>query len=226
MQFEVFNRPGNCALRSQLAPSETVVAEGGSMICMSSHLQVTTTTMKRNQGSLLAAGKRLLTGESFFLNHFHADSGGGEVWFAPRLPGDIVILDPTERPIIVQAGSFLCADESLDMDSSWQGIKSLFAGEWAFWIKFTGSGKLAANSFGEIYPVQVDGEYFVDTGHIVAFTEGLNFSVTKLGDSWIGSFLGGEGLVTKFQGHGTVWCQSHNMRAYGSALGSLLRARS
>ena len=47
---------------------------------------------------------------------------------------------------------------------------------------------------------RVDGEYIVDTGHIVAFNETLNFSLSKAGKSWMSSILGGEGLVCRFQG--------------------------
>ncbi|MCI5144481.1 MAG: AIM24 family protein, partial [Candidatus Electrothrix sp. AR3] len=88
-----------------------------------------------------------------------------------------------------------------------------------------GSGKVVINSFGEIYPIEVDGEYIVDTGHIVAFNETLNFDITKAGKSWISSFLGGEGLVCKFKGKGTVWCQSHNATGFGQTLGPMLRSR-
>jgi uncharacterized protein (AIM24 family) len=81
------------------------------------------------------------------------------------------------------------------------------------------------NSFGAIYEQQVDGELIVDTGHIVAFNETLQFTLTKAGDSWLHSILGGEGLVCKFRGKGTVWCQSNNQRSFGSALTPTLRAR-
>ena len=72
---------------------------------------------------------------------------------------------------------------------------------------------------------RVDGEYIVDTGHIVAFNETLNFTITKAGGSWMTAILGGEGLVCKFQGRGTVWCQSHNPSGFGQAIGPLLKAR-
>ena len=65
----------------------------------------------------------------------------------------------------------------------------------------------------------------VDTGHIVAFNEGLSFEITKAGGSWISSFLGGEGFVCKFNGKGTVWCQSHNQGSFGGILGPTLRPR-
>ena len=81
------------------------------------------------------------------------------------------------------------------------------------------------NSFGAIYPVEVDGEYIVDTGHIVAFNETLDFSVTKAGGSWATAIFGGEGLVCRFHGKGTVWCQSHNMNSFGQTLGPKLKTR-
>ena len=65
----------------------------------------------------------------------------------------------------------------------------------------------------------------MDTGHIVAFNDTLDFSITKAGGSWISSFLGGEGLVCKFKGKGTVWCQSHNASGFGKILGPRLKPR-
>ena len=66
-------------------------------------------------------------------------------------------------------------------------------------------------------------EDIVDTGHIVAFDEGLKFKLSKVGKSWTGSFLGGEGIVCRFSGKGTVWCQSHSPANLGNALGRLLK---
>ena len=65
----------------------------------------------------------------------------------------------------------------------------------------------------------------IDTGHVVAFTEALDFSITKAGKSWVSSFLGGEGLVCKFKGRGRVYCQSHNPPSFGRAVGKLLKPR-
>ena len=57
----------------------------------------------------------------------------------------------------------------------------------------------------------------VDTGHMVAFTEGVDYSIGKVGGirSLIG---GGEGLVMKFRGSGSVWVQTRNMSALASSL--------
>jgi uncharacterized protein (TIGR00266 family) len=108
---------------------------------------------------------------------------------------------------------------------NWQGFKNFLSGENLFWLKASGQGKLVFNSFGSIYQVEVDGEYTVDTGHIVAFSEGLSFDISKAGKSWISSFLGGEGLVCNFKGKGTLWCQSHNESEFGKTLGPMLRPK-
>ena len=73
--------------------------------------------------------------------------------------------------------------------------------------------------------MDVDGEYIVDTGHIVAFEDTLQFRIVKAGRSLIGSFLGGEGLVCKFKGQGKLYCQSHNPPNFGKLIGPKLKAR-
>ncbi|MDR9405037.1 MAG: TIGR00266 family protein, partial [Halothece sp. Uz-M2-17] len=114
-----------------------------------------------------------------------------------------------------------------DLQAEFNGLKSFFSGESIFWLSLSGYGTALITSFGAIYEIPVDGEYIVDTGHIVAFERSLEFEVTKAGSSWIGSLLGigGEGLVCRFQGQGTVYCQTHNNGSFGSLVGSQLPPR-
>lgn len=225
MEIDITFRPGNSIAKVSLAPNEQVTAEGGAMVTMSGDMDIKTTTHKKGKGGLLKAAKRLLSGESFFLNHYTASNEGGEVLLATALPGDMKAIDLDNERLIVQGGSYVASSPDIDIDMGWQGFKSILSGEGIFWLNLSGKGKVVFNSFGAIYPVKVDGEYIVDTGHIVAFNETLSFTITKAGKSWISSFLGGEGLVCKFQGKGTIWCQSHNAASFGSALGPCLRAR-
>lgn len=225
MNTEILHGPGNAAARITLDPNETITTEGGAMIAMSAHLNLTTSTRQKGQGGLLKAAKRLLSGESFFLNHYTAGSAGGEVYLATTLPGDMMKLALTGGSLIVQGGSFVACSDGVSMDMSWQGFKSFLSGERAFWLRIGGSGDVVLSSYGAIYPIEIDGEYIVDTGHIVAFDETLNFRLSKAGKSWIGSMLGGEGIVCRFQGRGVVWCQSHNAPSFGRALGPMLKPR-
>jgi len=225
MQIELLHRPGNTAAKITLQPGQTITAEAGSMIAMSGNMDITTTTHKKKSRGLLKAMKRKLAGESLFLNHFEPKNGAGEVFLGSSLAGDMLTLDLDNESLIVQNGSFMASSEGIEVDMGWQGFKSLLSGENAIWLNINGEGTVLLSSFGAIYPVEVDGEYIVDSGHIVAFNETLDFSITKAGKSWLHSFLGGEGLVCKFKGTGTVWCQSHNPSSFGNALTSSLRVR-
>ncbi len=225
MEVEILHRPGCSAAKVTLAPQEHITAEGGAMISMDGDMQIETTTHKRGKGGILKGVKRLLSGESFFINHFTAPSTGGVVLLSATLPGDMITVDLNQESLIVQGGSWVASEPNIEVDMSWQGFKSFLSGERVFWLNLNGTGKVILSSFGAIYPIEVDGEYIVDTGHIVAFEQTLNFKLSKAGKSWIRSILGGEGIVCKFEGKGTVWCQSHNPPSFGRTLGPMLRPR-
>ena len=61
----------------------------------------------------------------------------------------------------------------------------------------------------------------VDTGHLVAFTDGVEYSIGKVGGlvSLIG---GGEGLVMKFRGEGKVWVQTRTIATLADLLNPLI----
>lgn len=224
MNIEIKHGPANSAAQIKLSPNETCVAEAGAMIAMSGNVGVTTSTHKKNSGSMMKALKRMLTGESFFMNHFTAGGDGGEVWLSTTLSGDMTHLKlDGSKKIVTQSGSFVAASDGIDMDLGWQGFKSMFSGENLLWINLSGSGDVVLNSFGSIYAIDVDGEYIVDTGHIVAFEESLQFKISKVSSSWLSTIFGGEGLVCRFSGKGKVWCQSHNPTSFGQSLTPFLK---
>jgi uncharacterized protein (TIGR00266 family) len=168
----------------------------------------------------------MLAGENFFLNHFTAEREGQLLIVGPSLSGDIAHHRLAHGSLIVQGSSWLASGPGIDIDATFQGLgKALFSGESVFWVKCSGQGDLLLSSFGAIYEVDVDGTYIVDSGHIVAFEDTLQFKVGKLGDSWITSFLSGEGLVCHFSGRGRLWCQSHNPPSFGRLLGPELYPR-
>lgn len=216
-------QPGSTAAEIVLQPGQEFTAEAGAMIAMTPNISMTTTTYKKNSGGIFKGLKRLLSGESFFLNHYTAGNTPGKVWLGTTHAGDMLTKELNGEGIIVQGGSYVASSPEIEVDLSFQGFKSLISKEGLFWLNIKGKGTVIINSFGAIYPIQVNGEYIVDTGHIVAFEENLNFTLTKAGKSWISSFLGGEGLVCKFKGQGTVWIQSHNTSSFGQALSSKLK---
>lgn len=225
MEVELLHRPGNTAACIHLAENEVCTTESGAMIAMSGNMAIETTTHKKGKGSVLKAIKRAFGGESIFMNHFHPQGGNGELWLGTALAGDMMVHELDNETLIVQGSSFMACEQGVDLDTGWQGFKSILSGESVFWLHISGQGKVVLSSFGAIYPIAVNGEYIVDTGHIVAFDETLDFTITKAGKSWLHSMLGGEGMVCKFHGKGTVWCQSHNPQSFGGSLTPNLIAR-
>lgn len=203
-----------------------IVCEVGAMIAMSTGFSVSTAARQKGGGGLWAGVKRMVAGENFFLNQFTAQRPAQTLIIGPGLCGDVVHHRMTGGALVVQGSSWLASGPDISLDATFQGLgKALFAGEGVFWIKCSGRGDLFLNSFGAIYEVEVNGSHIVDSGHIVAFEDTLQFSVGKLGDSWVQSFLSGEGLVCHFKGQGKLYCQSHNPPNFGKLLGPRLKPR-
>jgi uncharacterized protein (TIGR00266 family) len=225
MNIELLHQPDSAIARVSLDAGEELVAQAGAMIAMSGNINASTTLRQGKGGGIMGGLKRMVAGESLFLSVFRSPTDGNEVWLAPKLIGDLLIYEMKGQDLIVQATSYLACSSEVDLDVGVQGLKSLFSGESIFWLTFSGYGLALLTSFGGIYEVPVDGEYIVDTGHIVAFERSLDFSISKPGNSWLGAFLGGEGLVCRFRGQGKVYCQTHNPGAFGATVGSQLPPR-
>jgi len=219
MTVDIIQRPASSAAKIGLSAQEHITAEGGAMIAMSGDMEVTTTTHKKEGGRVLKGLARKLGGEGLFMNHFTAGPKGGELYLSTTLTGDMECIPLREGTnLMVQKGSFVAHESTVDMAISWQGLKNIFSGESMIWLKMSGSGQVIINAFGALYPVDVDGEYIVDTGNLAAFEDTLSYTISKAGKSLLSSFLGGEGLVCRFQGTGRVWCQTHADRNFGMSL--------
>jgi uncharacterized protein (TIGR00266 family) len=191
-----------------LPPGGEVKAEAGAMTSMSGGVEIET----KAQGGMLAGLKRSVLGEeSFFINTFRAPSGG-ELTVSPTLPGDIVHLPLSgSGALMVQSGSWLASDAGVQVDTKWGGGRTFFSGEGLFLLRCTGAGDMIVSSFGAIEHRELaPGEVLkVDTGHIVAFEEGLGYQVNKVG-GWKSTLLSGEGLVATFNGPGSLWMQTRS----------------
>lgn len=223
MNIDIQMRPGSSVAKVDLNPGEVLTAEGGTMIAMSNDMQIETTTHKKGKGGIMKGLKRMLAGEGFFINHFTAGANGGEIYLAPTLPGDMFVKELNGESLIITGGGYLASEHDIEIDLKWGGLGNAFlGGENFIWVNVSGTGKVLINTYGEVYQVVVDGDYIVDTGHIVAYEPSLSMKITKAGSSWMSSILGGEGFVAKFSGKGILWCQSHNPVSFGRGIGPSL----
>jgi uncharacterized protein (TIGR00266 family) len=225
MNIELLQQPDCAIARVVLEAQEELVAQAGAMVAMKGSIDVNTTLRQGKGGGIMGGLKRMLAGESLFLSVFRSPTAGGEIFLAPKMMGDILLYEMTGNELIVQSGSYLASAPDVDIELGFTGFKSVFSGESIFWLRITGYGSVLLTSFGGVYAIDVDGDYIVDTGHIVAFEKTLDYQITKPGGSWMGAFLGGEGFVCRFHGKGKVYCQTHNAGAFGSLVGSKLPPR-
>ena len=117
--------------------------------------------------------------------------------------------------IFLQSSAYVASGMQVNVDSKWQGFKGFFSGEGLFLLRCTGHGDLWFNTYGAMIEIPVDGNYVVDTSHVVAFTGGLQYNVESVG-GLKSLFLSGEGLVCRFAGQGKVWIQTRHPMAFAN----------
>lgn len=208
MQTEIEFGPAYAVAKVTLAGGERVKADGGAMLAMTTGTEIETSVQG---GALKGLRRSILGGESFFMNTFTAPPQGGEILFAPKLPGDIVPFDLQGRMMYLTSGNYIASEESVDIDSHWGGAKTFFGSQGLFMLKVQGQGQVIAGSFGAIKPMELQaGEsYTIDTGHLVGWEEGIAYEVHKAG-SWKSTFLSGEGLVATLTGPGRLYIQTRS----------------
>ena len=205
MRTEIEFSPSYSLLTVTLEPGETVRAEPGAMVA-----QQDVEMQTGIGGGLFGAARRMLGAESFVMNTFTGESGGGWVCLAPPTPGDIrrfEVLPGSE--LFIQSGAFLACAGGVEVDSQFQGMKGLFTGERLFFLRAFAReepGEVFYHSYGAIR------ELVVDTGHLVAFTGGVVYTIGRVG-GLRSLALGGEGLGMRFRAGegGHVWIQTRNL---------------
>ena len=222
MQTEVLYSPAYATAKLTLAAGEAVRAESGAMLAMSPGIAMETST----QGGVLKGLKRaVLGGESFFVNTFTAQVDGAELYVAPSLPGDVVAW-PLKGQLFVTSGSYLASSAGIEVDTQWGGGKTFFSSEGLFMLRVAGQGELVLSSYGAIHHIdlQPGQTYTVDTGHMVAWTDGVQYAVRRVG-GWKSTLFSGEGLVCEFNGTGKLWFQTRNAGSLASFLHPFRRVR-
>ncbi|MGI0488564.1 TIGR00266 family protein [Pantanalinema rosaneae CENA516] len=216
MQVELMYQPAYTIGRVHLTGGEQVRVEAASMVGMSSGISLQT---QATGGFLKSLGRAFLGGESFFQNVYTAPAQGGEVLVAPSLPGDMAVLQITE-PMLVQSGAYVASDLGVEIDSKWGGSRSFFGtGGGLFMLRAQGSGQIIVSSYGGIHEMTLAaGEsYTIDTGHLVALSESIQFKTRSIGG--IKTFMfSGEGFVADLTGPGKILVQTRSQDQFLSWL--------
>jgi uncharacterized protein (TIGR00266 family) len=205
----------------ELDPGEAAVAEAGGMMFMHEGIEMETIFGDGSQqnrgflGSLVGAGKRLLTGESLFMTVFmNQGPGKRTVAFGAPYPGKIVPVHLAEigGELIAQKDSFLVAAKGVSIGIALQKRlgAGFFGGEGFIMERLQGDGWAFIHAGGCLTErTLAAGETLrVDTGCIVAFQPSVDYDIQYVGRIKTALF-GGEGLFfATLRGPGKVWLQS------------------
>src|SRR5688572_8178385 len=205
----------------ELDPMEAVVAEAGGMMFMEDGIQMETIFGDGSQqntgflGTLLGAGKRLITGESLFMTVFqNRGTGKKKVAFGAPYPGKIIAVHLSEvgGELLAQKDSFLCAAKGVTLGIAFTKRfgAGLFGGEGFILQRLQGDGLAFVHAGGTLYERNLaPGEMLrVDTGCIVAFQPSVDYDIQMVGGIKSALF-GGEGLFfATLRGPGKIWLQS------------------
>jgi uncharacterized protein (TIGR00266 family) len=208
----------------ELDPQEIVIAEAGAMLYMEDGIDFTTRMGDGSNPSaglfdkLLAAGSRVIAGESLFLTHF-TNRGWGKkhVAFSAPYPGTIIPLDLRQLggTVIVQKDAFLCAAYGTKLSITFNKRlgAGFFGGEGFILQQLQGDGKAFVHAGGTVIERQLNNEVLrVDTGCIVGFETSIDYDIQQAGNLRSMVF-GGEGIfLATLRGTGKVWLQSMPIR--------------
>lgn len=206
-----------------LDPGEAVVADAGAMMFMQDGIEMATQLSMSQQnkgmfGKLFEAGKRVLTGESFFITMFGNNARERrDVAFAAPFPGHIVPLELADHggELLCQKDSFLCAARGVEVTIAFtKRIGAGFFGGEGFILQRLvapgGRGQAFCHAGGSVMAQTLrPGEVLrVDTGCLVAFEKTVDYSIEMV-PGIKNKIFGGEGLFyVRMTGPGTVWLQT------------------
>jgi uncharacterized protein (TIGR00266 family) len=205
----------------ELDLAEAVVAESGAMMFMDDGIAMEaifgdgSVQHSGLMGSLLGAGKRLLTGESLFMTIYQNQAAAKRrVAFGAPIPGRIIPVNLRDfgGELIVQKESFLCAAKGVSIGIAFQKRlgAGLFGGEGFILERLTGDGMAFIYAGGALHErTLAPGELIkVDTGCITAFEPSVDYDIQYVGGIKTAIF-GGEGLFfATLRGPGRIWLQS------------------
>ncbi|MEA3358499.1 MAG: TIGR00266 family protein [Thermodesulfobacteriota bacterium] len=204
----------------ELDPGETVIAEASAMNYMENGITFEakmgdgSNTNEGFLGKMLSAGKRVLTQESIFITHFtNEGQEKRRVAFAAPYPGKIIPVDMSKvgGKLLCQKDAFLAAALGTKLGIAFNKRlgTGFFGGEGFILQSIHGDGMVFVHACGTVVKKELNNETLrVDTGCLVAFTQGVQYNIEMVG-GLKSMFFGGEGLfLATLSGTGTVLLQS------------------
>ena len=206
MKYEI--KGGNFpVVTCTLSSGEQMITEKGSMVWMSSNID-----METQGGGLGKMFSKAFSGESMFQNIYTA-RGEGMITFGSSFPGQIIPLQVSPgREMILQKSAFLASETGVTLSIFFNKKlgAGLFGGEGFIMQKISGQGIAFVEIDGELvaYDLKPGETLVVDTGNVAGFESTVSMDIRQV-PGLKNKLLGGEGLFnTHLTGPGKVWLQT------------------
>nr|WP_324257302.1 TIGR00266 family protein [Cellvibrio fontiphilus] len=208
MKTEIKGSQAFSYIEVELQPGETIISESNAMSSMDAALDL---KAKLNGGFFKGLMRKYLGGESLFINHFTNNTPQPRrMTLVQGTPGEICQRRMDKDEIFLQPSAFVACTQGVKLELVWAGLVSFIAREGLFRLKISGSGDVFYGAYGALLEREIDGEYIVDTSHLVAYEPGIKLKL-QLAGGIFSSFFGGEGLVTRVEGKGKIIIQSRSI---------------
>jgi uncharacterized protein (AIM24 family) len=131
--------------------------------------------------------------------------------------------------ILVEHTSFLAAEDTVDYGASLARLSAgILGGEGLFLAKFSGNGTVWLHGIGGMLQLNLlDGqEVQIEASHLLAFDEGMQYGISRVGGlkTMILSGLEGEGLFfVTIRGPGRVFMHAVSRLQFAASLLNVLR---
>lgn len=215
MNTTIAGRPSFAHMHVDLDPGESIIAESDAMASMSADLDM---RAQFNGGLFSGLCKKFLGGESLFVNEFKNNTDGPRrVTLVQPTPGDMGVIELNGNSLCLQPGAYIASTPGVKLGLKWAGFASLIGREGLFKLVVSGTGTVWYGAYGALIEKPVDGEFIVDTSHLVTYEPQLKLKV-QLAGGIFSSFFGGEGLVTRINGKGNIVIQTRSLEGLKSWL--------
>jgi uncharacterized protein (TIGR00266 family) len=198
-----------------LEPGETLITEADAMSSMDAAIDL---KAKFSGGLVRGLLRKYLGGETLFVSSFTNNTNQRRrLTIVQPTPGEIRSLDLKDEKFNLQPGAFLACTDGIELGLRWAGFVSFIAKEGLFKMQVKGTGTVWYGAYGALLEKEIDGEYIVDSSHLVAYEPSIKLKL-QLAGGIFSSFFGGEGLVTRVQGKGKIVIQTRSISGLASWL--------
>lgn len=226
MHYRLEHSPVFSVLTVELDAGESAIAQPGSMLSMTSGIQVRAKMGRQGSRRGWWSGfKNVLGGESFFTSEYFAKSDAQTLVLAPDSLGDILPLPLDQRSYYLTRGSYLANLGPCELQPKYGGMKGVMSKKGLFLLHAAGTGVVFCQTFGAVVERELAAEenLYVDNRFVIAFSDTVRYQLVKASGSVKDSLMSGEGLINRYTGPGRVYYQTRGKPGFG-LLGHLVDA--